>query len=130
MELKPCQHLIIKLTTMTNKEILKADMLDIIFEKRNKEYGAYALRRGYDKRLLAALGAGLLVIFFFILMTAMNKTEEKAPAKIVIQKVEITNIAIKKEKKKEPRKKKGPGKARQPFRKNNRLLPRQNLQAR
>ena len=31
--------------------ILKTDILDIIFEKRNKEYGAYELRKTYNKRL-------------------------------------------------------------------------------
>ena len=35
--------------------ILKADMLDILFENRNKEYGAYPLRRDYNGRLCAAL---------------------------------------------------------------------------
>jgi protein TonB len=39
---------------MTNNEILKASLLDIIFENRNKEYGAYALRNDYDKRLVKA----------------------------------------------------------------------------
>lgn len=50
---------------MTNAEIQKADLLDIIFEHRNKAYGAYALRRDYNHRLLRAIvitfaGAGLL----------------------------------------------------------------------
>ncbi len=39
---------------MTNNEILQADLLDIIFEKRNKDYGAYAIRKGYNNRLLTA----------------------------------------------------------------------------
>ena len=102
---------------MTNKEILQADILDILFEKRNKEYGAYALRRGYDQRLLTALVAGLFIIFLFILLTAMNKSEKIAPPKMVIQKVEITNIALKKEKVKEPEKIKEPEKPKQPVRK-------------
>ena len=36
---------------MTNKEILQADLLDILFEHRNKLYGAYALRKTYSHRL-------------------------------------------------------------------------------
>ncbi len=35
--------------------ILKADVLDIIFEGRNKDYGAYELRKTYNKRLTTAL---------------------------------------------------------------------------
>jgi periplasmic protein TonB len=90
-------------------------MLDILFEKRNKDYGAYALRRGYDKRLLTALVAGLLIILFFILLSVMNKTEQKVPAKVVIQKVEIKNFTLKKEK--EPEKTKEPEKPKQPVKK-------------
>jgi protein TonB len=52
---------------MTNKEILQASLLDILFANRNKEYGAYALRRGYNHRLLTAtfgsLAASLLIFF-------------------------------------------------------------------
>jgi len=40
-----------------NKElIMKTDILDIIFEKRNKAYGAYDLRKFYPGRLKLALG--------------------------------------------------------------------------
>ncbi len=35
--------------------ILKADVLDIIFENRNKDYGAYELRTRYNKRLKKAM---------------------------------------------------------------------------
>ncbi|HSZ85429.1 MAG TPA: energy transducer TonB [Puia sp.] len=36
---------------MNTESILHANVLDIIFENRNKEYGAYELRTRYDKRL-------------------------------------------------------------------------------
>ena len=41
---------------MTSNEILKADVLDILFDNRNKQYGAYALRKNYNNRLGIALG--------------------------------------------------------------------------
>ena len=37
---------------MDVNKILNADILDIIFEGRNKEYGAYELRKTYNKRLI------------------------------------------------------------------------------
>jgi protein TonB len=40
---------------MTNNQIMQADLLDILFENRNKEYGAYALRKNYDERLKLSL---------------------------------------------------------------------------
>jgi periplasmic protein TonB len=61
---------------MKQHEILKADLLDILFEHRNKDYGAYALRRNYSQRLLIALGGGLSMAAL-LLLTAMNGPEEK-----------------------------------------------------
>ena len=51
--------------------ILNADVLEIIFDNRNKAYGAYSLRKFYNNRLYKALGltfaaAALLMIFSFI----------------------------------------------------------------
>ncbi|WP_315818012.1 hypothetical protein [Paraflavitalea speifideaquila] len=46
--------------------ILQSDMLDILFEGRNKDYGAYSLRKDYNGRLLKALGAMLLLVLLFI----------------------------------------------------------------
>jgi protein TonB len=52
---------------MTSHEIQKADLLDIIFDGRNKQYGAYALRRQYHQRLGISVGIALslgLLLFF------------------------------------------------------------------
>ncbi|MFZ1306550.1 MAG: energy transducer TonB, partial [Ferruginibacter sp.] len=50
---------------MEANKILSADVLDIIFEGKNKEYGAYQLRKAYKKTLTKALiitGAALLLV--------------------------------------------------------------------
>lgn len=47
---------------MESKKILEADVLDIVFEGRNKEYGAYQLRKTYNKRLMRALSLTAFVI--------------------------------------------------------------------
>lgn len=47
---------------MTSNEILKADVLDILFENRNKQYGAYALRKTYNNRMMVALGTSLAAV--------------------------------------------------------------------
>jgi protein TonB len=53
-----------------NKElIMKSDVLDIIFENRNKTYGAYSLRKLYPKRLKAALSSMLLACLVFSAIT-------------------------------------------------------------
>jgi len=58
---------------MTNKEILQADMLDILFEHRNKLYGAYALRKRYTHRLGLALGVALSIGLLFAGMSFIKK---------------------------------------------------------
>lgn len=96
-------HLIIKHTTMTNSEILNADLLDIIFENRNKDYGAYALRKGYNTRMLTALGAGLSVILLFVFISTTGKSSNSS--KPVINSKEgivIKTIEMPKEKTIEP----------------------------
>jgi len=40
---------------MEASKILTADVLDIIFNNRNKDYGAYELRRHYQRRLILSL---------------------------------------------------------------------------
>ncbi len=50
------------------------DMLDIIFADRNKEYGAYQLRRAYPQFMGRALGYGLaLIILFFAIPYITSK---------------------------------------------------------
>ena len=51
---------------MKPEMILKADMLDILFENRNKNYGAYELRSHYNNRLKKATGTMLGIVFLFI----------------------------------------------------------------
>jgi protein TonB len=47
---------------MNPESILQSKMLDIIFENRNKEYGAYELRICYEKRLRKALKIVLSIV--------------------------------------------------------------------
>jgi protein TonB len=97
--------LLSKHTAMTNKEILRASLLDIIFENRNKEYGAYALRNDYNHRLLKALGIGLGSALLLILLNFFNSggpssgTPGDDRASLT-----ITEVDFEKEKPKEPEK--------------------------
>jgi protein TonB len=47
---------------MEKSAILQADLLDILFEGRNKEYGAYELRRTYNRRLRISVTVMLSLI--------------------------------------------------------------------
>ena len=54
---------------MNKHMILKSDILDIIFEKRNKLYGAYDLRKFYPTRLKTALGFMFITTLVFSAFT-------------------------------------------------------------
>lgn len=54
---------------MITQDILKADVLDIVFDNRNKAYGAYILRKYYDKRLANSLGIMLLIVAVVCLLS-------------------------------------------------------------
>ncbi|HEY4148395.1 MAG TPA: energy transducer TonB [Chitinophagaceae bacterium] len=54
---------------MDANKILSADVLDILFEGRNKAYGAYDLRKTYRQRLGRAL---LLMLAFLLLLFGAN----------------------------------------------------------
>lgn len=59
-------------------------MLDIIFENRNKEYGAYVLRQDYDTNMKRAVGitiSSILLIFGSVFIVNVLKAEP-APSKI------------------------------------------------
>jgi protein TonB len=98
------QHLNTKQATMKTTDIMQADLLDIIFEHRNKDYGAYALRRDYDHRLLISLGAAMSVIVFFVLFNVLGNKNEPTPDPTPREEVMITTVEFPKEKPREPEK--------------------------
>lgn len=61
--------------------ILKADVLDIVFDGRNKEYGAYELRRSYNRRLTKAIIiTSSVLLLMFVGCGIVGRTQgEKAP---------------------------------------------------
>ena len=85
---------------MEVNKILKSDILDIIFEGRNKEYGAYELRKTYDKRIRFALLFTIAIsALFFIATMFLGGKEQKG--NIIIEDVNLENMA-QKEKEPEP----------------------------
>jgi protein TonB len=85
---------------MEVNKILSSDLLDILFEDRNKAYGAYDLRKTYQKRLTVALlitaAVALLALGGSFLASSMKKSAGKIQAK------EVTLADIKQEEEKKP----------------------------
>lgn len=79
---------------MEANKILNADLLDIIFDGRNKEYGAYELRKGYRKRLIIAMSAmvGLFLLLFVGYLLASKFSSDDNKNAIVVQEVQLEDV--------------------------------------
>lgn len=64
---------------MEKSNILTADILDILFDGRNKEYGAYDLRRTYSKRLTVSITVMLSVCLISISFAFAGEKEKDEP---------------------------------------------------
>src|SRR5829696_5405589 len=84
---------------MEPNKILTADFLDLLFEDRNKEYGAYSLRKTYNKRITRALIITASVAFLAIGGSLLaSELTPKSDAKLKID--EVTLADVKQEEKK------------------------------
>jgi len=71
---------------MQANKILQADVLDIIFEGKNKLYGAYELRKSYNGRLKKALfitGSFLLLICMFSVFTGFSSKSKSKKMEVI-----------------------------------------------
>ena len=80
---------------MEPNKILQSDILDLVFEGRNKDYGAYDLRKTYNKRILTALiitfGVGILIV----LASFVSKQFASPEKQQVVRDVVIENVTEK-----------------------------------
>jgi protein TonB len=88
---------------MEVNKILSADFLDILFDERNKDYGAYELRKNYQRRLTTALlvtaGAALLIFLMVIVGRSVGEREKN---KVKVQDVTLAEIKPEEQQKIEP----------------------------
>lgn len=88
---------------MEANKILKADILDLLFEDRNKAYGAYELRKTYSRRITIAL-----VVTFALIGVALgasflaNQLDDDSTAKLEVQDVVLEKIEEPEEERPEP----------------------------
>jgi protein TonB len=84
---------------MAKIDLISGSWTDLVFEKRNQEYGAYALRKGTGKRnLIAIIAVILLAIACQIGLTLKNLADEAAKKRQAMQEaVELSQLEQKKE---------------------------------
>lgn len=79
---------------MTSNEIAKASFLDLLFDNRNKQYGAYALRKWYPQRLATALAGAIAFSVFLILMIAFVQPQKEVK---IVDEIFVTPYNLPKE---------------------------------
>jgi periplasmic protein TonB len=75
---------------MANVKITAPNFDDIVFEKRNKEYGAYKLRKKYNRNLLIGMVIGIIIIGTaviapYISAKSLVNREKRAERQVQIQ---------------------------------------------
>ncbi len=86
---------------MDINKIQSADILDILFDGRNKDYGAYDLRKTYNKRIKLSLAGMVLICILMLVGSLVANSTKKSSAAIVVADMSLENVA-KEEKKPEP----------------------------
>jgi protein TonB len=86
---------------MDVNKILSADILDIVFDGRNKEYGAYELRKTYNKRMVTALIATVVVCLLFLAGSIIANSTKKKTTQLVVE-ADVKLQKVQEEKKPEP----------------------------
>ena len=77
---------------MEANKILQSDILDLVFEGRNKEYGAYELRKKYNKRILLALMITAGIVLGAIGATLLADEVTSTSKKVDVEDVTLAKI--------------------------------------
>jgi protein TonB len=87
---------------MEINKILSSDVLDLLFEDRNKAYGAYELRKTYKKRLTVALLVTAVVALLALGGSLLASSLKKKEGKVQVRELTLTELKQEEEKKPEP----------------------------
>lgn len=77
---------------MEANKILSADLLDIVFDGKNKDYGAYDLRKTYNKRIVRALIITAAVALLALLGSVLASNGNNDKNKVKISEVNLAEI--------------------------------------
>lgn len=77
---------------MEATKILQASMLDIVFENRNKQYGAYVIRKNYYKQLMTASLITFAIAVIFSLWLLLRKPDSQAAKFVMPTSITVNTI--------------------------------------
>lgn len=94
-------HLPSKQTAMETTKLLNSDFIDILFDDRNKDYGAYELRRKYNKRVRnAVMGMSAIVVVViggYLISSNLIASDKTHEALTIYDEPEMIEAKIKEE---------------------------------
>lgn len=83
---------------MKPEKILESDMIDIVFENRNKDYGAYELRKNYSRRINKAIGFTASLVVLLALSQSFKVPVKKGSVVLEIpEAVKLTQVELPKD---------------------------------
>ena len=74
---------------MAKEKIIAPSFDDIVFENRNKEYGAYRLRKKYSRNVIIAILIGVVIIGTAVITPYLNAKAVEKREKRTERQVEI-----------------------------------------
>jgi periplasmic protein TonB len=78
---------------MEHEKILRADWDDLVFEGRNKEYGAYWLRKTYNRHVNTALAITIALVLLGFSIPYLKALFDKADTTKPVTVVDVTKLA-------------------------------------
>ena len=81
---------------METSKILTANLLDILFDNRNKDYGAYELRKTYQQRIIRSLLVTITITgLIYAGATLAMSTKSHNTDRYIVKSVEIQSVVQK-----------------------------------
>ncbi len=77
---------------MNQKDLQDQNYLDILFSGKNKSYGAYQLRKDFNRRMGISILTGIALIMIFLTVTAMAHREDEKLSRPVIPDSKIVEM--------------------------------------
>jgi len=94
MYIRFIRNLILKIMSIAKFDLYNAEWLDLVFDHRNKEYGAYDLRKNYGQTMSRAMGLALAGVAILVAASIVFKHKIEPVPKVNMTPVDLKDITI------------------------------------
>ena len=93
MYIRFIRNLILKIMSIAKFDLYNAEWLDLVFDHRNKEYGAYDLRKNYGRTMSKAIGLSFIAVAILVVASFVFRVKPQEVVKMIP--VDITPTLVK-----------------------------------